>query len=302
MDVRSLKLFLALAQSLHFGRAAESVNLSPSALSRAIRRLEDELGCRLFARNNREVRLTAEGGVLLAQAEDLLERLQSLERRLRAGAEQLQGTVSLYCSVTASYSLLAGLLPEFRERHPGIEVKVHTGDEASALNRVLQGREDIAIAARPERWPARLNFLELATTPLVFIAPGVPSPQEAALGAGPDDRSRAAWEQLPMILPETGLARDRIDAWFASTGLRPNIYAQVSGNEAIVGMVALGFGVGVVPLLVLKGSPFAERVRVLDVLPELAAFRIGLCCRASALGNPLVMALWSLAAERGRRG
>lgn len=302
MDVRSLKLFLALAQSLHFGRAAASLNLSPSALSRAIRRLEDELGCRLFARNNREVRLTAEGGVLLAQAEDLLERLQTLERRLRAGTEQLQGTVSLYCSVTASYSLLAGLLPEFRERYPGIEVKVHTGDEASALSRVLQGREDIAIAARPERWPAQLNFLELATTPLVFIAPAVPSPLETGLGTGPDDRSLNAWEQLPMIVPEAGLARDRVDAWCASAGLRPNIYAQVSGNEAIVGMVALGCGVGVVPLLVLKGSPFGERVRVLDVLPELAAFRIGLCCRAAALENPLVMALWSLAAERARRG
>jgi LysR family positive regulator for ilvC len=82
----------------------------------------------------------------------------------------------------------------------------------------------------------------------------------------------------------------------------PNVYAQVSGNEAIVSMVALGCGVGVVPQLVLKSNPFGERVRVLEVLPELHPFRIGLCCRQAALANPLVAALWGLAGEGLRRG
>jgi LysR family positive regulator for ilvC len=62
-------------------------------------------------------------------------------------------------------------------------------------------------------------------------------------------------------------------------------------------MVALGFVVGVVPLLVLRASPVREGVRVLDVAPELAPFRIGLCCRRQALENPLVESLWSLAGE-----
>ena len=100
-----------------------------------------------------------------------------------------------------------------------------------------------------------------------------------------------------MIVPEAGLARERIDAWFRSCRVRPVIHAQVSGNEAIPSMVALGFGVGVVPLMVLRASPLRDGVRVLDVTPELAPFRIGLCCRRQAMENPLVDSLWSLAGE-----
>jgi LysR family positive regulator for ilvC len=295
MDARELKAFLHLAETLHFGEAAQRGNLSPSALSRTIQRLEAELGCRLFDRNNREVRLTPQGRTLQTQARDLLERMQVLRRQLHEDTRALQGSVSLYCSVTASYSLLAGLLPEFRAHYPGVDINLHTGDEASAMRRVAQGREDLAIAARPDQLPASIAFLELATTPLVFIAPAASRMGQPA-GAGLD------WARLPMILPETGQARERVDRWFADREVEPRVYAQVSGNEAIVSMVALGCGIGVVPQLVLRSSPLGDSVRVLDVTPELHPFRIGLCCRKAALGNPLVAALWNLAAEGARRG
>ena len=297
MDSRDLEIFLLLAETLHFGRAAQQGNLSPSALSRTIQRLESELDCRLFDRSNREVRLTPQGRLFQAQARDLLERMRDLRRRVRADSAALHGSLTLYCSVTASYSLLAGLLPEFRARYPGVEINLHTGDEASALRRVTQGREDLAIAARPDQLPANIAFLELATTPLVFIAP--PANQfERLPGAEP----ALDWSLMPMILPETGQARERVDHWFADAGVTPNVYAQVSGNEAIVSMVALGCGVGVVPQLVLKSNPFGDSVRVLDVTPELHPFRIGLCCRQGSLADPLVGALWGLAGEGLRRG
>jgi len=257
MDIHSLKVFVALAGTLHFGRAAAQCHLSASALSRSIQRLEQELGCRLFERNNREVRLTQQGRVLQAQAEDLIERLRALQRKLDDQSAELRGAVSLYCSVTASYSLLAGLLPEFREHYPSVEIRVHTGDEASALGRIMQGLEDVAIAARPEKLPARIAFLELISTPLVFIA-------QASLAARGDllpVSARPAWAGLPLILQESGLAREHVDRWFGAQGIEPHVYAEVSGNEAIVGMVALGCGLGVVPLLVLKSSPFRDSVR-----------------------------------------
>ncbi len=297
MDTRDLRAFALLAETLHFGQAAQAAHLSPSALTRTIQRLETELDCRLFERNNREVRLTRAGRVLQAQARALLERLRGLRAQLGADARALHGSVSLYCSVTASYSLLAGLLPEFRGRHPAVEVNVHTGDEASALARVLRGREDVAIAARPDQLPAGIAFLELATTPLVFIAPT--TGRLAAIGPVAGDEE---WTTLAMILPEAGEARERVDRWFAERSLVPNVYAQVSGNEAIVGMVALGCGIGVVPQLVLRSNPFGDGVRVLDVKPELDPFRIGLCCRKGALANPLVAALWELAADGVPRG
>ncbi len=286
MDTRDLRAFVLLTETLHFGQAAQAAHLSTSALSRTIQRLEAELDCRLFERNNREVRLTRAGRVLQAQARELLERLRGLRAQLGAGSRALQGSVSLYCSVTASYSLLAGLLSGFRSRHPAVEVNVHTGDEASALARVVRAREDVAIAARPEQLPSGVAFLELATTPLVFIAPVTGRFAVSAPGLSTVD-----WAALPVILPEAGEARERIDRWFVDRHVVPNVYAQVSGNEAIVGMVALDCGIGVVPQLVLRSSPFVDGVRVLDVTPELDPFRIGLCCRKGSLANPLVAAL-----------
>ena len=91
------------------------------------------------------------------------------------------------------------------------------------------------------------------------------------------------------------LARDRVDAWFRERGVAPKIYGQVAGNEAIVSMVSLGLGVGVVPQIVLDNSTLASRVRVLDVQPALAAYDLGLVTLKRHLNNPLVRAFWSLA-------
>jgi LysR family positive regulator for ilvC len=295
MDTRSLRAFSALTQTLNFGRAAESCSLSPSAFSRLIQRLESELGCPLFERNNRSVRLTPQGVLLQAQADDLAERLGRLELQLADRSRQLSGSLSIYCSVTASFSLLSDLLPAYRRSYPGVELKIHTGDEASAIRRVVQGRDDAVIAARPDKLPAGLRFLELATTPLVFIAPANGIADGGVASGSMDAAGRRAWPDVPMILPEAGIARERADAWFRARRIRPRIYAQVAGNEAIVAMVSLGCGVGVVPLLVLRANPMREGVRVLDVSPEMKPFRIGLCCRRQALGNPLLESLWRLA-------
>jgi LysR family positive regulator for ilvC len=73
----------------------------------------------------------------------------------------------------------------------------------------------------------------------------------------------------------------------------PDIYAQVAGNEAIVSMVSLGFGIGVVPRIVLDNSPLAERVEVLDVRPALAPYEVGLFALEKRLASPLISAFWS---------
>jgi LysR family positive regulator for ilvC len=96
-----------------------------------------------------------------------------------------------------------------------------------------------------------------------------------------------------MILSESGIARRRVDSWFSELGIQPNIYAQVAGNEAIVSMVSLGFGVGVVPRIVLDNSPLARKVAVLDVRPELEAYEVGLFTQKKKLGSPLINAFWS---------
>ena len=290
MDIRLLRQFVHLADTLHFGRASAASHVSSSALSRSIRQLENELDAVLFDRNNRSVTLTRQGETFLGWARDVLSGLDVVRHTLQEQSGALQGEVSLYCSVTASYSFLFELLGKLRRDHPRIELKLHTGDPEHAIARVLAGSEDIAIGARPDILPAGLAFKPITRSRLVFIAP-VGHPQRKELSRR---QPRAEiWSATPMIMPESGLARQRVDRWFRDLGIVPHIYAQVAGNEAIVSMVSLGFGVGVVPQIVLDNSPLAGEATVLEVRPALAAYEVGLLTLEKKLRSPLIGAFWA---------
>src|SRR6187402_2229409 len=169
VDITKLKLFCALASSLHFGRAANTCHVSPSTLSRNIKQLEEDLAVRLFQRDNRSVALTHEGQSYLNFAREVLQQWETYQESLLAQADQLHGQLSIYCSVTASYSFLYNILTEFRVRHPGIAIKLHTGDPAQSIERVMAGYEDIAIATQPDKMPAGISFKSITQSPLVFI-------------------------------------------------------------------------------------------------------------------------------------
>ncbi len=288
MELRSLEMFLALSDTLHFGRASERCHISASALSRHIARLEGTLGIALFERDNRHVALTAQGRQFTEYARETVTGWHQIRDELLEQATDLHGEISLFCSVTASYSFLYDILSKFRQQHPRIEIKLHTGAAEDALQRVVAGHEDITIAARPDRLPADLAFRPITTTPLVFVAPlDMALPTRSPRSPAPD------WAQIPMILSEHGVARERVNAWFRRRRVSPRIYAQVAGNEAIVSMVSLGFGVGVVPQIVLDNSPLAQRVRVLQVSPKLPPYHVGLFTSKRRLRSPLIRALWS---------
>lgn len=290
MDDRSLRLFLALADNLHFGRTSREQHISPSALSRIIKQLEENAGAPLFLRDNRSVTLTREGRHFRDYAAETLRAWETLRQNLRQDQDTLRGELSLYCSVTASYSFLYDILSSFRTDHPHIEIKLHTGDPARAVERVQEAREDIAIGARPDSLPAGIAFQPIASSALRFIGPLGALPLSEAQIQQPTAEN---WRDVPMILSEEGLARTRIERWLRRHGIRPRIYAQVSGNEAIVSMVSLGFGIGVVPQIVLDSSPLANRIRTYDIEPPLAPYDIGLFALEKRLKEPLVNAFWN---------
>lgn len=290
MDFQLLNQFVHLADKLHFGRASELSLVSPSALSRRIRKLEDELGVSLFERNNRSVALTHAGKLFLNYARDALSGWEAIQNTLMQQSGELHGEISMYCSVTASYSFLFDILERFRQKHPHIEIKLHTGDPEDAVERVLSGHEDIAIGAKPDSLPPALTFKPIVVSPLVFIAS-----RAIAKDLQPETRDpdHADWRTLPMILPERGLARQRVDDWFRSAGIMARIYSQVAGNEAIVSMVSLGFGIGVVPQIVLDNSPLASSVQVLKVQPALTPYEVGLFTLEKKRSSPLIRSFWS---------
>ncbi len=291
MNIKSLHHFLALAQTLHFGRASEEANISLSAMSRHIRQLENELGVPLFTRDNRSVALTPEGSAFETYARETLSRWDQLKKELSDSSENLHGEISLYCSVTASYSILFDLLNRFRPRFPDIDIKLQTGDPEHAISRVLAGDEELCIAAHPASLPKTLYFKPITKSPLVFITPINPNDKDIPTSQPKDGQH---WAQVPMILSQGGIARTRVDQWFKTLKVTPRIYAQVAGNEAIVSMVSLGLGVGVVPKIVLDNSPLAQRVRTLPVTPTLLPYELGLITAKRNLKNPLVEAFWSV--------
>jgi LysR family positive regulator for ilvC len=294
MDITKLKLFCALASTLHFGRAANACHVSPSTLSRNIKQLEDDLGVSLFERDNRSVALTHEGQSYLQFAKEVLQQWETYQESLIAQADQLHGQLSIYCSVTASYSFLYDILTEFRVKHPGIAIKLHTGDPAQSIERVQAGYEDIAIAAKPDKMPTGISYKPITHSPMIFIAPkNNPNWQAPALDT-PD-----FWQKIPMIISEEGLVRERLDNWFEQQNIKPNIYAEVKGNEAIVSMVSLGFGVGVLPKIVVDNSPLAERVEPFMLQPNLGPYSMGICVMEKRLKSPILNAFWAqLAHER----
>jgi LysR family positive regulator for ilvC len=290
MDSRSLKLFQHLANSLHFGKTASAYHLSPSTLSRTIQRLEDELGSQLLIRDNRSVLLTSEGKKFLTYADQQISQFESLKQSLNSSQEELSGSLNIYCSVTASYSYLPPLLEKFRQAHPNIDINLDTGDAADGIDQIKNQRVDLAIAARPDDLASSIHFQTIATVPLAIVAPNINCSVKQAWQAEAID-----WADLPIILPEHGVARKRFEQWFRQKySGRPNVYAQVSGQEALVSMVALGCGIGLSPLVVVDNSPVKDRIQILSDT-SIAPFDLGLCCFKKKLSDPIVAEFMAMA-------
>jgi len=296
MDTRALSVFLSVADTLNFSRSSELLPMSVSAVSRTIQRLEDELGQPLLERDNRSVRLTSAGREFREYARHSVAQWQQLRRKLGSD-EELAGEVSLYCSVTATYSVLAPILEAFRTTHPSVEIMMHTGDQADGISRILEGVDDVAVSGRPSQLPRRLDFLPLLESPLQFCMPSADCAVRDMVVAGDPASAHFYWSAIPFIVPERGITKEMLDTWLRDRGIRPRIYAQVAGHEAIVAMVSLGLGIGIAPQLVIEASGMTASVSQIPVPDGLPPLTIGLCSLGQRLANPLVKSLWDVAGQ-----
>lgn len=287
MNIRELELFKHLASTLHYGKTALECNITPSGLTRTIQRVENEIGKTLLTRNNRSVSLTPAGILFKEYCDETISRYRLLQNNLKSDSV-LRGELTLFCSVTAILSILPQIFRQFRKSHPEVKIHVQTGDAANAINKLQTGDADISIAALPDHQPVSLEFIEIQKTPLLFIAPkGLPETIIQTHSNGEID-----WEKTPVILPQRGLGRIRAEKWFGDKKIRPSIFSQVSGNEAILGMVSMGCGVGVVPELVLEKSILKDEIETIDISPRLEPFMVGACTVAKNRENVIVESFW----------
>jgi LysR family positive regulator for ilvC len=286
-EYEPLHQFVELTRTLHFGRAARACHVSPSALSRSVQRLEAQLGEQLFEREHHKVMLTPAGEQFRRHALVVLDDWHRYEQERSQHLGELTGTLHVYCTVTAAQSIVPDLLGRLRRAHPDIRIELQTGYSSDAIDQLRGGEIDATIAALPAHLPAGVTSRELTTTPVVLVAPRVDGPVRDVV-----TRRRIDWASVPLVLPAHGLARVYADDWLERRDITPSIYAEIEGHEAILALVALGCGVGVVPKLVLEKSALRNRITELDVKPALPPFHIAVCVRERSLANPLIRALW----------
>ncbi|WP_166839359.1 HTH-type transcriptional activator IlvY [Rheinheimera pleomorphica] len=293
MDIRSAQLFQHLASSLNFSKTSEQMYVSPPTLTRVIQRLEEELGTALFFRDKRSVRLTPAGQRFAHFVRTWLDEWHQLQVDLQLASAELTGEIRLFCTVTASYSHLPAILDRFRLMCPKAEIKLTTGDAASAIEKVRLDEVDIALAAHPMHLPANLAFKSIANLPVMLIAPTIPCKVNDLLQQKP-----VPWDKVPLIMPEHGPARSRFDRWLHDSGITPQVVAKVDGHEAMVSMVALGTGVALVADAVVIHSPVKDRVRLLELDYRFEPFDLGVCMLNKRLHEPLIQAFWQVATAK----
>ncbi|MER7002845.1 HTH-type transcriptional activator IlvY [Dactylosporangium sp. NPDC000555] len=284
-SLEPLRVFLHLADTLNFGRTSVERHLSPATLTRTVQRLETQVGRRLFDRGPRGVALTDEGRRFADYARQAV---ALWEQYREAGRDEvgLSGTLRIFSSVTAGQAILPDLLAPFRRAHPQVRLELQTGDAAGAIGRLDEGAVDVTVAALSARVPEHLASLPVAETPLVCVVAHTARALRAAAQAGD-------WAAVPFVLPRGGLARDAARRWLRRRRLDPAIAAEVDGHEALLTLVSLGIGAGVVPQLVLETSAVKDRLSVVPVEPPIGTFVIGLCARRIDLRRPILSALWA---------
>jgi DNA-binding transcriptional LysR family regulator len=244
VDLYQLRCFVAVAEELHFGRAARRMELMPAALGRYVSQLEDSLGGRLLNRTTRSVALTEEGADLLTEAHSLLATADEMLHRFRERTRIKATTLRLGAVDTVAAGLVPLLLHDFRAQYPSIIVALIEDKTIRLLPRLLSGQLDLAFICPPAHLARQIEVRPLFHESVVVA---VRSDHRLAR------RKAVTIEVLadePLIIPDRRSrphSHDLTTKLFAQAGLRPAI-AQVAGEkQTIIGLVAAGLGIALVP-------------------------------------------------------
>jgi DNA-binding transcriptional LysR family regulator len=244
MDLHQLRCFVAAAEELHFGRAAQRLEMLPSALGRFIRLLEEDLGTRLMTRTTRSVMLTDDGTLLAKEARALLAQADALAAKFRTHGRTQAATVRVGAIDSAAAGLLPMLLHDFRGQWPDVTVQLTEDKTIRLLPRLLSGRLDLAFVRPPENPDERLQFMFLFhETAVVAVSDQHPLASRKRV-------SVADLADQPLIVPgrrSRPHSHDLTMKLFAEAGLQARIVQIADEKQTIVNLVAAKLGVAIVP-------------------------------------------------------
>ena len=241
METRELRYFVAVAEELHFGRAAQRLGMAQPPLSRAIRALETELGTELFERNTRGVRLSTAGAALLPEARRLLRDATALKDGARHLAVGEIGTLTIGFISAAGYGVLPEIVRNFRQRRPGVRLELREATSDAQPASIKAGDYDVGFVLPGPADPA-LAYTPLTWEPLIAALPAARRwAAQVSLGA--------LAEESFVLFPRPAGAwlYDAIVGFCRRAGFVPRIEQEAIQMQTIVSLVAAGMGVALVP-------------------------------------------------------
>ena len=244
-ELWQLRYFLAVAERLHFGRAAAALNISQPPLSRAIRALEARLGVVLFVRSRRRVELTPEGTRLLGEARRIVGQLERTVQEVRGMARGEEGRLRVGFVSLADYGVLPGLLKAFRSARPGVALALRemlSPEQAAALG---AGELDFGLLLPPVSGAGELEHIVVQRER--FVA-ALPASHRLATARGKLAVSALAGEPFVMVPRDIapGLY-DIVTGLAARAGISFNVAQEAIQMQTVVSLVSSGLGAAIVP-------------------------------------------------------
>ena len=302
MELRHLRYFVVVAEELHFRRAAERLHMSQPPLSQQIRALEQEIGAKLFERNQRKVELTAAGAAFLERAREILDAVEDAARQARRVQRGEVGRLAVGFVGSAMYSFVPELLREFRSHAPDITLRLNELGTSEQLRQLEDGRLDIGFVRVPRTRPD-LTFETLVEEPVVAALPDA-----HRLATHPLLRLTDLEGEPLVLLTRAGAPglREALADAIDKLGGEERIVQEAAEMQTVVGLVAAGVGVSLVPESVRALARAGVTYRPLNgYAPKV---RLAMAWRA-ADGSPVLAAFLEMAraaapaaGERGGRG
>lgn len=243
IDIRQLRYFQAVAEELHFGRAAARLAIAQPALSRQIQQLEQELGTPLLRRTQRRVELLPAGALLLERARLIQQELaRAVTDTRRTGTGEF-GKLAVGFIHSSTYGLLPSIVGRFRQLYPGIELELHEMPITAQHAALLRGTIDVGLL-RVQAAPAELEVVPVLPDPFVLAVPA-----RHALAARSRTRLKAVATD-PFVMfskAESPLFHARVQAMCEQAGFTPHVVQHATQIHTVIGLVGAGLGVAVVP-------------------------------------------------------
>ena len=244
MELRHLRYFVAVAEELHFGRAARKLHLSQPPLSMQIKALEAELGAALLLRSQRHVELTAAGEVFLREAREILSRVETAAEQARRAARGETGELTVGFVTIADYNILPQALLRFRGSHPRIRLVLREATTDVQMRELIEGRIDVGFVVLPVE-DERVHTLPLLSEPLVAALP-----ERHPLARARGTLALHRLGDSPFILIPRHMApglHDDIVQFCRQAGFSPRVEQEAVQMQTIVSLVSAGLGVALIP-------------------------------------------------------